>query len=264
MTQTYDASSNSNYVQWTTSHTTLTVLLDFQTKALHGTCSLVMESLESASEIVLDTSYLDISEVSIDGESAKYNLKPRKEPLGQALHVHLPSKSSSASTYKLDISYKTTKDCTALQWLEPSQTAGSKPYMFSQCQAIHARSMYPCQDTPLIKSTFSFVLRSPYPVVATGLFRGASAAVGGDARCLQYEYEQPIPIPSYLAAMASGDLATAQIGPRSTLYTEPKYLFDSQKEMEPVTEKFIEVAETFLPKYAWTTYNVLVLPQSFP
>lgn len=65
-------------------------------------------------------------------------------------------------------------------------------------------------------------------------------------------------------SIASGDLATAQIGPRSTLYTEPKNLHAFATEMEPLIEKFIEAAESFLPKYAWTTYNALVLPQSFP
>ena len=74
------------------------------------------------------------------------------------------------------ISYKTDPAlCAAVQWLEPSQTMGKKhPYLYTQCQvhecpeievyilkgvyflqAIHARSMLPCQDTPSVKSTFS-------------------------------------------------------------------------------------------------------------
>ena len=57
---------------------------------------------------------------------------------------------------KIKVDYATTKDCSALQWLTPEQTAGKRqPYMFSQCQAIHARTMVPCQDTPAVKSSYS-------------------------------------------------------------------------------------------------------------
>ena len=57
---------------------------------------------------------------------------------------------------KIKINYETTPNCTALQWLSPSQTAGkTHPYMFSQCQAIHCRSMVPCQDTPAVKMPYS-------------------------------------------------------------------------------------------------------------
>ena len=55
-------------------------------------------------------------------------------------------------TIKLLINYKTHPESNALQWLKPSQTAGKKyPYLFSQCQPILARSMFPCQDSPSCK-----------------------------------------------------------------------------------------------------------------
>ena len=57
---------------------------------------------------------------------------------------------------KIKIEYSTSENSTALQWLPPEQTAGkTHPYMFSQCQAIHCRSMVPCQDTPSVKSPYS-------------------------------------------------------------------------------------------------------------
>lgn len=44
------------------------------------------------------------------------------------------------------ISFSTMPKSTALQFLDPSQTAGGRhPYLFTQCQAIHARSFIPCQ-----------------------------------------------------------------------------------------------------------------------
>jgi leukotriene-A4 hydrolase len=63
--------------------------------------------------------------------------------------------------------------CTALQWLKKEQTTDKQyPYMFSQCQAIRARSLYPCQDTPGVKSTFTAKITCPKPltVVNTNKF----------------------------------------------------------------------------------------------
>lgn len=257
-----DASTLANYNAFMTTHTVLKVTLDFGSKLLRGSCEHTLTSLDSAAkEVILDTSFLDISKVAVNGQAATFKVASRKEPYGSPLHITLPGSITAGQSVKVLIDYSTTDHCTALQWLEPAQTAGDKPYLFSQCQAIHARSMYPCQDTPLVKATFAFALRSPYPVVATGLFRGAS---GFDNGTLEYAFDQPVPIPTYLAAIASGDLGSAQIGPRSVLYTEPKHLYNAQREMLPVVEKFIEAAESILPPYGWHVYNVLVLPASFP
>jgi aminopeptidase N len=44
------------------------------------------------------------------------------------------------------VEYETTEACSAAQWLTPEQTVGKKfAYLFTQCQAIHARSLVPCQ-----------------------------------------------------------------------------------------------------------------------
>lgn len=180
--------------------------------------------------------------------------------------VEIPS--AETGDIELEITIATTKDCTALQWLTPAQTSNHKhPYMFSQCQAIHARSLIPCQDTPDVKSTFTFNIRSPLPVLASGLPTGAKDfehGKDGESGTLLYTFNQPIPMPSYLFALASGDLASASIGPRSTVWTGPEELSGAKWELEEGTERFIEVAEKIVYPYAWTTYNVLVLPGSFP
>ena len=60
------------------------------------------------------------------------------------------------------------------------------------------------------------------------------------------------------------DIADAPIGPRSTLYTEPSFLKDCQYEFSADTESFISIAEKLVIPYEWSTYDVLVLPKSFP
>jgi hypothetical protein len=51
----------------------------------------------------------------------------------------------------LGIRFSCSPNSTALQFLDPAQTAGGQhPYLFTQCQAIHARSLVPCQVNMLI------------------------------------------------------------------------------------------------------------------
>jgi leukotriene-A4 hydrolase len=169
---------------------------------------------------------------------------------------------------EIEVTLNTTKECTALQWMTPAQTSNKKhPYMFSQCQAIHARSVFPCQDTPDVKATVDFNIRSPLPVVASGLPTGSASYVPGKkgtGGTLLYTFKQGVLIPSYLFAIASGDLASASIGPRSTIVTGPEELVGCKWELEEDMEKFMDVAESIVYPYAWGTYNVLVLPASFP
>ncbi|KAA8904412.1 peptidase family M1-domain-containing protein [Sphaerosporella brunnea] len=258
-----DPNTLSNYHSLVTKNTTVNVALNFETKTVSGHVKLDLNPLADAvTEAVLDTSYLDIEKVLVDGKEATFTVKERKEPYGSALHIPLPESPKKDVPIAVTITYSTTDKCTALQWMTPEQTSNKKyPYMFSQCQAIHARSLYPCQDTPAVKSPFKISIRSSLPVVASGLSTGAHQFDNGT---LAYTFQQDIPIPSYLFAIASGDLAAAAVGPRSTVYTGPEELLKCKTELEGDVEKFVEIAEKLIYTYPWTTYNVLILPPSFP
>jgi leukotriene-A4 hydrolase len=215
-------------------------------------------------------SFLDVSEVKVDRQSAKFSIGERVEPYGSPLTIKLPSTVPKGKTFEVEFTVATTDKCTALQWMTPAQTSNKKfPYMFSQCQANHARSVFPCQDTPDVKSTFSFALRSPLPVLASGLPTGASdykpGKKDGESGTLKYTFEQPVAITSYLFAVASGDLACASVGPRSTVWSGPEELLDCQRELEGEIEPFMTAIESIVkPSYQWTQYNILILPPSFP
>jgi leukotriene-A4 hydrolase len=215
-------------------------------------------------------SFLDISDVKVNGETAKFKVNDRVEPYGAPLTITLPTTIGKGKTFNVDMAVATTDKCTALQWMTPAQTSNKKhPYMFSQCQAIHARSVFPCQDTPDVKSTFSFALRSPLPVLASGLPTGSSdyqsPKKDGESGTLKYTFEQNVPITSYLFAVAAGDLASASIGPRSTVWSGPEELLGCQRELSGEIEPFMKAIESIVkPAYQWTQYNVLILPPSFP
>lgn len=267
----YDPSTLSNYQSFNVKHTNLTYRIDWPKKKLFGSVDYTLSVKEGLSqapkEIVLDTSFLDIHDAKIDGVKVSFDPSaPRVEPLGGSLKVDLSQK-TSGTDFVLSVSFNTTEKVTALQWLEPEQTASKKaPYLFSQCQAIHARSLYPCFDTPSVKTSIHTTISSIYPTVASGNVVSSSEKTTDSFSEPDsvYEFQQDIPIPSYLFAIASGDLTSASIGPRSLVYSEPPNIDACQYEFEADTEKFIETAEKIVFPYEWKTYNVLVLPPSFP
>lgn len=262
-----DPNTLSNYSAFKTVHTITNFDISFDQQRLSGNVVLRLQSMTKAEsdEIILDSSHVDINSIKINGKISTWSLLPRMEPYGSALKIPLSEGVDQGQHLEVDISLVTTDKCSALQWLTPAQTANKKhPYVFTQCQAIHARSCFPCQDTPDVKSTFEFSITSPLPVIASGLPIGEpKAQKGKDGRKL-YRFEQQVPIPSYLFALASGDIDFAPVGPRSVVATSPDQLGDCQWELEADTEKFIQAAEKIVYPYVWGSYNVLFLPPSFP
>jgi leukotriene-A4 hydrolase len=259
-----DPNTLSNYDAWVTKHTKAIFTIDFEAEKLKGSVSLNLESQtdKGSKEVVLDASFLDVTAVRVNSKEAEWKLQSRKDPFGSPLEVKVPEGAGKGEMLTVDIDVTTTDKCTALQWLTPEQTSNNKaPFMFSQCQAIHARSLFPCQDTPAVKSTFDFEITSPHVVLASGLeVKSVDAANGSKT----YYFEQKVPIPSYLFALASGDIVTADIGPRSKVATGPNEIDMCQWEFKKDMEKFMEVAEKLVFPYKWGEYNVLILPPSFP
>lgn len=263
-----DPNTLSNYNNFVTTHTVANFSIDFEKRSISGNVILSLKSITDAAakEILLDTDYLKVENVELNGKAPKWELLPRLEPYGSVLRISLDKGVKNGDSVDLDIQTETTEKCTALGWMTPAQARSDHPYMYTQCQAIHARSIFPCQDTPDVKSTFEFNIKSPLPTLASGLATGIkdldqdSAAVGTKL----YSFKQEIPIPSYLFALASGDIAKAGIGPRSVVATGPKEIQAAKWELEGSTEKFIQTIEGIVFSYQWETYNVLVLPPSFP
>ncbi|EEB06062.1 leukotriene A-4 hydrolase [Schizosaccharomyces japonicus yFS275] len=260
-----DPSTLSNYLEVELQHMLLETSIIFSEKRLTGQVTLSMEPRvvgKALEQIVLDTSFLDISNVYVDEQETAFCVKERKSFLGSALHIVPSAVLRKGKQFKLRIVYATTKDCTALQFLSPNQTIGKKhPYVFSQCQAIHARSMVPCQDTPSVKFPCTFRIRSPFPVIASGIPAGSQDFNNGS---LVYVFEQRNKIPSYLISLLSGDLASCPVGPRSFVYTEPSNLMACKYEFEQDMERFIQAAESITFAYPWTRYDFVILPPSFP
>lgn len=253
-----DPSTLSNYTNFNVNHTTLNLDILFNEKKLKGFVLFNIKSLKNSNSIILDTSYLKIINIFINNNKINnFNLNNRIEPLGSSLEIFHNSKIDDEFNLKID--YETTINCTALQWLDPEQTDGKKlPYLFSQCEPIHSRSLFPCFDTPSIKSKFTYYFKSPFNTLTSGLLNNK------DDKTNIYHFEQPVPIPSYLVSIASGDITGANIGPRSTVYSEPSFINQCKYEFENDTENFIQTAENIVFPYEWKDYDVLILPASMP
>lgn len=160
---------------------------------------------------------------------------------------------------RVRITYRTSPQASGLQWLEPSMTEGKQlPFMFSQSQAIHARSWVPLQDTPSVRFTYSaHVTSRPDVMVLMSADNDPAAARDGD-----YAFRMPQPIPSYLLA-----IAMRRLGVQADLAAQRRVgraMVDrAVKEFED-TEKMIATTEALYGPYRWERYDMLVLPPSFP
>lgn len=252
-----DPSTLSNYFSLNLIHTVLSFKVDFERKILNGHVQFSLADV-TGDTIELDTSYLKIIKATVNDEAVAFEIHGRAELLGSKLVIVLPP-GVEKDKLALDIDFETTEKCTALQFLDKEATDGKLyPYLFSQCQAIHARSLFPCFDTPAIKSTYDYTVHSPYASLMSG------RPVESDQEKGIYRFKQPIPIPSYLVAIALGDITKKPIGPRSDVYCEPCNIDACQWEFKDDMENFIQIAEKLIFNYEWAKYDALVLPMSFP
>lgn len=242
--------------------------VSFESSTLSGYVDHSVVLLSDAAHLVLDTTNIAVSGVAVvDGTSTTdlaFRFGEVHPIFGQPLQIDLPAASQTAgSKLVVRVSYTTSPNAGALQWLPPAQTKGGKyPYLFSQCQAIHCRSMVPIQDTPSSKFTYSAELTVDAPLVA--LMSAEQTAVQTLANGqLQYSFNQKVPIPSYLLALAVGQLEKRQVGPRSHVWSEPGMVEDGAYEFAE-TEKFIAAGEAICGPYVWGHYDILLLPPSFP
>ncbi|XP_062610760.1 leukotriene A-4 hydrolase-like isoform X1 [Saccostrea cucullata] len=240
--------------------------VDFDSRKLCGYVDLSVQRMkDGVQNLILDTRDVSIQKIT-DADNCqelKYTLGENTGSFGSKLEVQLPVSSSTSN--KVRVHYETSPQCTALQWLRPEQTAGKRqPYLFSQCQAIHARSMVPCQDTPAIKVPYTAKVTAPRDItILMSAVRLEPEPHPSDSCKLIHQFEQKVPIPTYLIAIVGGDLESRTIGPRSKVWTEKEMVEEAAKEFSE-TEKMIQTAEALLGPYIWGQYDLLVLPPSFP
>ncbi|QGW63834.1 aminopeptidase [Lysobacter soli] len=239
----------------------LELKVDFDNKQLGGSATYTLEWLDkNATQLVLDTRDLTIEKVvgeRSDGkwEDLKFALADKDKVLGSKLTIEAPQRNP-----RIRVTYHTSPDASGLQWLTPEMTQGKKtPFMFSQSQQIHARSWVPLQDTPQVRFTYTAHVTAPQEaMVLMSADNDPKAARDGD-----YTFKMPQKIPSYLLAIAAGDLVFQPISGRAGVWAEPGMVKKAADEFAD-TDKMMQTAERLYGPYRWERYDILVLPPSFP
>lgn len=228
----------------------------FEEKVIKAVATYTLQNSGTATRILLDTKDLIIEDVYADGVPTAFALGTAVEHLGQALDIQI-----TPSTQKISIRYRTQPQAEAVQWLTKEQTHDKKhPFLFTQSQAILARTWLPCQDSPGIRMTYEAKVTVPKDLIAL-----MSANVNPTEKNFEgvYQFKQERPIPAYLMALSVGDISFKSVGRRTGVYAEPGMLERSSYEFGEM-EQMLIAAENLYGAYRWGRYDLIVLPPSFP
>lgn len=268
----YDYHSYANVDQFRTTHLDLDLRVDFTFKTISGSVTLALKRLDPrATQLVLDTKDLMILDVTqkagdVLGATAKnqtiwvsrpFHMERPDPILGSALVIDLPPSKRGTESIKID--YETLESSAALQWLTDKQTARHKPFLYTESEPIGARTWIPLQDTPQVRAPYKAKVHTDQ-----GLRAVMSAENDPKAKASgEYSFVMPQAVPSYLIALAVGDLEFRETGPRTGVYAEKPMIKAAAKEFAD-TESMIQANEKMFGPYRWSRYDILVMPPSFP
>ena len=231
--------------------------VNFDNHIITAKAALTIKASKDADQLVLDTKNLTIEKVTLgdDETPTEFKLGEGNTHMGQPLEIAI-----SPDVSKVNVYYTTSTEAEAVQWLTPQQTADkNSPFLFTQSQAILARSWVPIQDSPGIRFTYDATVKVPAGLLA--LMSAENPKQKSEDGIYTFTMKQPIP--AYLLALAVGDVEYAAISERSGVYAEPGVLKSAAYEFGEL-ENMIQAAEYLYGKYAWEVYDIIVLPPSFP
>jgi len=241
-------------------HVDLDLEADFVARAMKGKATLDVLAQPTATTVVLDALNLSVSRVTDDkGRDLPWTMGPGDGDKGAPLTVTL------SGARRIVVHYQSGKDALALQWLPAELTASkTRPFLYSQGQAILNRSWIPTQDSPGVRQTWT--ARIVVPEGMTAVMSGERLTPGGEAAGdgkRAFRFRMTHPTAPYLIAIAAGDIAFRALGPTTGVYTEPAMMDRAAAELAD-TQKMVTAAESLYGPYRWGRYDVLVLPPAFP
>jgi aminopeptidase N len=252
MKRATDHHSYSKPAEAVVTHLDWNAVVDFESRTIAATATFDLETSDNAEKVILDIRELDILSVQVDGKDSPFNIGEEQEFIGSPLSIEI-----TPLTKKVSITYNTQPGADAFLWVEGSEDAN--PFLFTQSQAILARTWIPCQDSPGIRFTYNATVDVPKDLMAL------MSAVNPTEKNAEghYTFVMDQPIPSYLLALAVGDVEFRSVGAHTGVYATPDLIDAAEYEFAEMEDLLI-AAENLYGKYAWERYDLLVLPAAFP
>jgi aminopeptidase N len=226
-------------------HVSLDLVADFERRVMRGAATLTIRARPGIDSIVLDTLQLNIASIHTNLGDTAWSVGEHRDRYGAPLRIAI-----APGVETITIAYESGPGAASLQWLEPAQTASNKRFLFSQGQSILNRTWIPTQDSPGIRQTYDARIVAPEGLVAVMsaemLTPGGEPAEGGRA----FRFRMPQPIPPYLIALAIGDLAHRDVGPRTGVWAEPSVVDTAAREFDDMPH-MMQVAEALYGDYRW-------------
>ncbi|HYK05906.1 MAG TPA: M1 family aminopeptidase/hydrolase [Thermoanaerobaculia bacterium] len=238
----------------TTEHLDLDLTVDFATRRLHGNATLHIRNLTGTRTLRLDTTFLDVDRVTLDGDTPAQWALSVAFPL-QALDVTIEPGTETVTIY-----YSTSPDPDGLYWQTPEQTYGGvQPFLYSLNEPTGARGWIPIQDTPSVRMTYNAVIHAP---------RGLMAVMSAENNPREpndtgvYMFRMTYPIPAYLIAIAVGRFEFRELDERTGVYAEPEVVEDAAWEMQYLPA-MLDAGEKIAGTFPFSRHDLLFMPPDF-
>lgn len=232
------------------SHLSWDADVNFDTKKISAVAKWDIENLSDADQVIFDTHELDIAKVTDgSGEELNFEVGEKDDYLGSPLSISI-----GENTDQVQIHYTTSPDAGALLWVE-----GEDPFLFSQSQAILARTWIPTQDSPGVRFTYDAEVSVPKDLLA--LMSAENPQEKNETGTYFFTMDQPIP--AYLLALAAGNVEFRAIGDRTGVYATPELIDEAEYEFQEMDD-MLKAAEDLYGEYTWDRYDLLILPPAFP
>jgi leukotriene-A4 hydrolase len=219
--------------------------------------------LEDNGFIVLDTTSLDVSEVTVNGMPVKYEIKETATYKPHALRISIPDKKGEGV---IGIKYTTNPDAKGLFWVDKNATDGkTHDILFTQAEEVDGASWLPGQHSPQVRMTWNVSIETGnkdlLPVISS---QNNPAVTKDDGKYTNMKMDTKVPL--YLLGIAVGPFAYHAYNGHCGIYAEQCHIDDVAERMKQIPEFLEETGNLFGRPYVndWKTYTPVLLPFSYP
>jgi cytosol alanyl aminopeptidase len=232
--------------------------LDPEQEAYSGSTQLTLQALSSTNLVQFHSRELEISSIELLYQGQTFYLTPSSANKFDIVSLTLPQKVLGQFVLNMRFKGQTKDQSSGLYRYQHD----NEHYLFTQFQAMLARSVFPLLDEPAFKIPFQFTISVPeaYQV----LHNTDVQKVSLDGADKQLEFATTAKIPSDVLAFAVGKFEAYPISGMpvpATLYTVPGHGGQPERSAALIAPLFNYIAGYFNQPYAYPKLDFLLLPK---